>query len=85
MYDFAWLQSKTGSEAVSVSTDGSVLWWDIRRLGEPLESLVLRDRAPPAGVLSTESPFICGHNVVSLLPLPWLPVQSSPPAATALL
>ena len=49
MYDFAWLQSKTGSEAVSVSTDGNVLWWDIRRLGEPLESLTLRDRSSAAG------------------------------------
>ena len=44
MYDFAWLQSKTGTECMSVSTDGSVLWWDIRKLGEPTESLVLKER-----------------------------------------
>ena len=42
MYDLAWLQSKTGTEAMTVSTDGSVLWWDIRRMGEALESLPLR-------------------------------------------
>lgn len=44
VYDFAWLQSKTGTECMSVSTDGSVLWWDIRKLGEPTESLVLKER-----------------------------------------
>jgi dynein intermediate chain 2 len=42
VYDVAWLQSKTGSEAMTASTDGRVLWWDIRRLAEPLESLPLR-------------------------------------------
>ena len=44
VYDFAWLQSKTGTECMSVSTDGSVLWWDIRKLGEPTESLTLKER-----------------------------------------
>jgi len=44
VYDFAWLQSKTGTECMSVSTDGSVLWWDIRKLGEPTESLALKER-----------------------------------------
>lgn len=29
---------------MSVSTDGSVLWWDIRKLGEPVESLTLKER-----------------------------------------
>lgn len=42
VYDFAWLQSKTGSEAMTVSTDGSVLWWDIRKLSEAVESMPLR-------------------------------------------
>ena len=44
VYDFAWLQSKTGTECMSVSTDGSVLWWDIRKLGEPTETLTLKER-----------------------------------------
>lgn len=26
VYDFAWIQCKTGTEAMSVSTDGNVLW-----------------------------------------------------------
>jgi hypothetical protein len=42
VYDFAWLQSKTGSEAMTVSTDGQVLWWDIRKLSEAVESMPLR-------------------------------------------
>lgn len=44
IYDFAWLQSKTGTEAMSVSTDGQVLWWDIRKLSESLESMPLREK-----------------------------------------
>lgn len=42
VYDFAWLQSKTGSEAMTVSSDGTALWWDIRKLSEAVESLPLR-------------------------------------------
>jgi dynein intermediate chain 2 len=44
VYDMAWLQSKTGSECTSVSTDGYVHWWDTRRLSEPVESLLLTER-----------------------------------------
>lgn len=29
---------------MTVSTDGSVLWWDIRRLSEPVESMPLREK-----------------------------------------
>ncbi len=32
---------KTGSEFFSVSTDAQVLWWDIRKLSEPTESMFL--------------------------------------------
>ncbi|KAJ3291402.1 Dynein intermediate chain 2, axonemal [Borealophlyctis nickersoniae] len=41
VYNLAWVQSKSGSEFFSVSTDGQVLWWDIRKLTEPTESLLL--------------------------------------------
>lgn len=44
IYDFAWLQSKTGTEAMTVSTDGFVLWWDIRKLAEPLENMPLKEK-----------------------------------------
>uniref|UniRef100_A0A493TAZ5 Dynein axonemal intermediate chain 2 n=1 Tax=Anas platyrhynchos platyrhynchos TaxID=8840 RepID=A0A493TAZ5_ANAPP len=41
VYGAIWLQSKTGTECFSASTDGQVLWWDIRKLSEPTETLVL--------------------------------------------
>merc|ERR1740127_200165 len=37
VYDLIWLQSKTQSECVTVSTDAQVLWWDVRNLSEPTE------------------------------------------------
>lgn len=45
----------TGTECFSTSTDGQVLWWDIRKLGEPTESLLLcpnakKDPRPQGGV-----------------------------------
>lgn len=36
------LQGKTAYECASTSTDGQVLWWDTRRLGEPTDSLQLQ-------------------------------------------
>ncbi len=40
VYDLCWLQSKTGTEFASVSTDGQILWWDLRKLAEPMERYV---------------------------------------------
>jgi len=42
VYDVRWIQSKTGSEFFSVSTDGFAYWWDIRKLSEgPTDTLEL--------------------------------------------
>jgi dynein intermediate chain 2 len=41
VYDVFWINSKTGNQAVSVSTDGQMLWWDTRRLSEPSDSIKL--------------------------------------------
>uniref|UniRef100_A0A8D0HGS3 Dynein intermediate chain 2, axonemal n=1 Tax=Sphenodon punctatus TaxID=8508 RepID=A0A8D0HGS3_SPHPU len=41
VYGVIWLQSKTGTDCFSASTDGQVLWWDIRKLSEPTETLVM--------------------------------------------
>eukprot|EP00744_Colponema_vietnamica_P003227 GILI01004977.1.p1 GENE.GILI01004977.1~~GILI01004977.1.p1 ORF type:complete len:582 (-),score=174.73 GILI01004977.1:310-2055(-) len=46
VYDIFWLHSKTGNECVSASTDGRMLWWDTRKLGEPTDSLILTDGIP---------------------------------------
>ncbi|XP_040438039.1 LOW QUALITY PROTEIN: dynein intermediate chain 2, axonemal [Falco naumanni] len=41
VYRAIWLQSKTGTECFSASTDGQVLWWDIRKLSEPTDTVIL--------------------------------------------
>uniref|UniRef100_A0A671KVY1 Dynein, axonemal, intermediate chain 2b n=1 Tax=Sinocyclocheilus anshuiensis TaxID=1608454 RepID=A0A671KVY1_9TELE len=41
VYKVIWLQSKTGTDIFSASTDGQVLWWDIRKMSEPTERLIL--------------------------------------------
>jgi dynein intermediate chain 2 len=41
VYDVFWISSKTGNQCASVSTDGQMLWWDTRRLGEPTDALQL--------------------------------------------
>ena len=42
VFDVRWTQSKSGNLCVSASTDGRLLWWDTRRLGEPTSELWLR-------------------------------------------
>ena len=41
VYKTMWIQSKTLSEFFTASTDGTVMWWDIRKFTTPLEKLVL--------------------------------------------
>ncbi|XP_058559687.1 dynein axonemal intermediate chain 2 isoform X1 [Neofelis nebulosa] len=41
VYGSIWLQSKTGTECFSASTDGQVMWWDIRKMSEPTEVVIL--------------------------------------------
>ena len=40
-YKAIWITSKTGTECFSASSDGQVLWWDTRKMGEPTEKLYL--------------------------------------------
>lgn len=43
IYSLAWIQSRTGNECCSISTDGLMLWWDIRKLkAGPIDKFVLR-------------------------------------------
>ncbi|CAH1987608.1 unnamed protein product [Acanthoscelides obtectus] len=41
VHDVLWIHSKTGNEFFSSSTDGQVKWWDLRKLAEPTETLIL--------------------------------------------
>ena len=38
-YKVVWVQSKSNTEFFSTSTDGQVLWWDYRKLAEPIEQM----------------------------------------------
>jgi len=55
VYDVYWLTlGKTGTECVSSSTDGQLLWWDINKKGNekdirlPVESVLLEETIPQA-------------------------------------
>ena len=45
VYDVKWLTvGKSGTEFVSTSTDGRILWWDCKKLGDgPVDELVLSE------------------------------------------
>ena len=51
VYSIAWLSGKTATECASTSTDGQVLWWDIRKLSEPMEMLMLEDKQEAGRVM----------------------------------
>ncbi|XP_071582849.1 uncharacterized protein [Temnothorax nylanderi] len=36
-----WIQSKTNTEFLSASTDGTIKWWDIRKMRRPTDELVM--------------------------------------------
>jgi dynein intermediate chain 2 len=44
VYEVKWVQSKQNNECVSVSTDGLILVWDVRNLGEPIERYSLKQK-----------------------------------------
>jgi len=48
--DIFWVSSKTGHQCVSVSTDGQMLWWDTRKLEEPIDSLILTTDSKGGGM-----------------------------------
>jgi dynein intermediate chain 2 len=44
VYDIYWLtHAKTGDELVSTSTDGRLLWWDRKKLSEPVDELIVNE------------------------------------------
>eukprot|EP00928_Gymnodinium_smaydae_P081400 TRINITY_DN64938_c0_g1_i1.p1 TRINITY_DN64938_c0_g1~~TRINITY_DN64938_c0_g1_i1.p1 ORF type:complete len:619 (+),score=158.15 TRINITY_DN64938_c0_g1_i1:248-1858(+) len=43
VYDVVWLQSKTQTESASVSSDGRLLFWDVKKLSEPMDECLLTD------------------------------------------
>ena len=51
VYDVFWITSKTGNQCASVSTDGQMLWWDIRKLSQPVDTVVLNTDAKGGGMV----------------------------------
>jgi dynein intermediate chain 2 len=46
VYGTSWFTpQKQGSECMSTSTDGRLIWWDMKKLSEPIEVLMLTDSA----------------------------------------
>jgi len=43
VYDVVWLQSKTGTECATVSSDGRLLFWDVRKMTEVADECILTD------------------------------------------
>jgi WD40 repeat protein len=45
VYDVFWIQSRSGNECCSLSTDGQLLWWDIRKLRKgPTDVMLLNSQ-----------------------------------------
>ncbi|XP_062507581.1 dynein axonemal intermediate chain 2-like, partial [Corticium candelabrum] len=54
VYKVRFLASKSGTECFSTSTDGQVLWWDIRKISEPTDSLSLELNGQKLGGVSLD-------------------------------
>ena len=44
IYKVQWLQSKTGQEFASISSDGTVKWWDMKNMSKPMETMVIMNK-----------------------------------------
>jgi dynein intermediate chain 2 len=47
VYDVVWIQSKTAQDVASVSSDGRLLFWDVRKLDEVCDEAVITDGGRP--------------------------------------
>jgi dynein intermediate chain 2 len=54
VYKVRFLSSKSGTECFSTSTDGRVLWWDLRKISEPTDSLTLEWNGRKLGGMSLD-------------------------------
>jgi dynein intermediate chain 2 len=45
--DFVWLRARTGTEFVTTSTDGKVIWWDIKEFQTPLVNVTPENPEKP--------------------------------------
>ncbi len=53
VFDLSFISSRSGNECVSVSTDGQLLWWDIRNLEKPMDQFqIVNDEKEVLGISS---------------------------------
>lgn len=57
VYKVQWLQSKTGAECASISSDGFVYWWDMRKLTDPIESLEMINKTDNSKLSGTSMDY----------------------------
>lgn len=67
--DFVWLKSKLGTEFVTTSTDGKVIWWDIRDMNIPKKVYLCPDSAEikEPGKPDNEADWIKNPNYKSFI------------------
>lgn len=70
---FAWVQSRTGTEFMTASLDGTVCWWDSRKLSEKLDTASLKERN------TNSAPVDALGSTTASIPAP-IPANSSLPA-----
>ena len=58
VYDTIWVNSKTGSEIMTCSTDGTVKGWDIRNFRRSTKTLIID--------IENDDPSSCGNSGRSL-------------------
>jgi len=53
--DLVWLRSRNGTEFVTTSTDGKVIWWDIKDLNLPTVNVVPENPEKPLMLVDKEN------------------------------
>eukprot|EP00767_Chilomastix_cuspidata_P008025 gnl/Chilomastix_cuspidata/90.p1 GENE.gnl/Chilomastix_cuspidata/90~~gnl/Chilomastix_cuspidata/90.p1 ORF type:complete len:609 (+),score=278.88 gnl/Chilomastix_cuspidata/90:44-1870(+) len=71
VYDIQWASARAETEFYSVSTDGCVMWWDVRKLAEPVKQVALQLRPEMAiggyvrGVKNSRTVDVSALNLAS--------------------
>ncbi len=59
--DVAWIQARGNNECVSVSTDGTMLWWDVRSIAKgPIDTMRLKSADPSSSSASASASASAG-------------------------
>jgi dynein intermediate chain 2 len=70
VYKVESLQSKTGAECASISSDGTVKWWDTRKASEPIEVMEILNRTDMTKLGGTAMDYDPALGVCTAPPFP---------------